>query len=96
MEAFSQLLAGLPDDPGMAFVLVQHLDPKHESRLSELLARFTRMPVRNAEHGLAVAPGNVYVIPPNTTMSIAAGVLALAPRGEARAPHLVIDQFLKA
>jgi two-component system, chemotaxis family, CheB/CheR fusion protein len=96
LEAFSQLLAHLPDDTGMAFVLVQHLDPKHASKLSDLLAKSTRMPVLNAAHGLKVQPGRVYVIPPNTTLSIAEGVLRLEPRGEVRGPHLPIDHFFKS
>jgi two-component system CheB/CheR fusion protein len=96
LEAFTQLLSALPDNTGMAFVLVQHLDPKHESSLSELLAKVTRMPVVEAMNGLAVCPDQIYVIPPNTTLTIAQGVLQLTPRGEARGPHLPIDQFFKA
>jgi two-component system CheB/CheR fusion protein len=96
LEAFSQLLSALPDNTGMAFVLVQHLDPKHESKLSDLLAKATRMPLVEATHGLAVRPDHVYIIPPNTTLTIAQGVLQLTPRGEARGPHLAIDQFFKS
>src|SRR6202035_3511685 len=91
LEALSQLLTHLPDDTGMAFVLVQHLDPKHESRLRELLAKNTSMPVLEATQGLAVAPDHVYIIPPNTKMSLAGGCLHLAPRGAS--PLLPIDQF---
>ena len=96
LEAFTQLLSALPDDTGMGFVLVQHLDPKHQSSLGDLLAKMTRMPVVEALHGLAVRPDEVYVIPPNTTLTIAKGVLRLTPRGEARGPHLPIDQFFKS
>ncbi|MGH8480080.1 MAG: chemotaxis protein CheB [Gammaproteobacteria bacterium] len=95
LEAFSQFLAHLPDDTGMGFVLVQHLDPRHESKLGDLLAKSTRMPVEEAAHDVAVRPDHVYIIPPNTTLSIAAGVLRLEPRGEARGPHLPIDHFFK-
>src|SRR5688572_26192535 len=80
LEAFSQFLTHLPADTGMAFVLVQHLDPKYESKLCDLLAKSTRMPVREAAHELLVEPNHVYIIPPNTTLSIAAGVLQLEPR----------------
>ncbi|MGH8611846.1 MAG: chemotaxis protein CheB, partial [Gammaproteobacteria bacterium] len=52
LEAFSQFLAHLPDDTGMGFVLVQHLDPKHESKLGDLLAKSTRMPVQEAAQDL--------------------------------------------
>jgi two-component system CheB/CheR fusion protein len=94
LEAFSQLLTHLPEDTGMAFVLVQHLDPKHESRLRDLLAKNTRMPVLEAAQGLAVAPDHVYIIPPNTRMTVAGGILQLAPRGAS--PHLPIDHFLQS
>ena len=93
LEAFTQLLSALPDDTDMGFVLVQHLDPKHQSSLGDLLAKMTRMPVVEALQGLAVRPDEVYVIPPNTTLTIANGVLRLTPRGEARGPHLPIEQF---
>ena len=94
LEAFGQLLTHLPDDTGMAFVLVQHLDPKHESRLRDLLARTTGMPLLEATQGLAVAPDHVYIIPPNTRMTLAGGFLQLAPRGPS--PHLPIDHFFRS
>ena len=96
LEAFSQLLGHLPDQPGMAFVLVQHLDPRHESHLSELLARSTRMPVLQATDGLPVEPDHVYVIPPNTDMEIAHGRLRVTPRGETSARHLAVDHFMRS
>lgn len=96
LEAFTELLANLPDDTGMAFVLVQHLDPRHESNLVQLLSKATRTPIVEATQDLAVRPDHIYVIPPNTTMTIASGVLQLKPRGEARGLHLPIDQFLKS
>src|SRR5579884_1576825 len=81
LEAFEQLLAALKEDSGMAFVLVQHLAPKHESILSELLSKSTRMPVVEVSDGIAVQPNHVYVIPPNADMSIVDGVLHLSPLG---------------
>src|SRR2546428_10228480 len=78
LEAFEQLLAALQEDTGMAFVLVQHLAPKHESILSELLSKSTRMPVIEVTDGVAVAPNQIYVIPPNADMSIVDGVLHLS------------------
>jgi len=96
LEAFTQFFAHLPARTGMAFVLVQHLDPRHESRLADLLARTTHMPVLEASQGLAVEPDRVYIIPPNTTMAIARGALQMTPRGEAPGPHLPIDHFLRA
>jgi two-component system CheB/CheR fusion protein len=80
----------------MAFVLIQHLDPRHESNLERILAKATSMPVHEATHGLAVQPNNVYVIPRNTTMTIAGGVLQLKPRGDTHGPHLPVDAFFRS
>ncbi len=96
LEAFTQFLAHLPAQTGMAFVLIQHLDPHHESRLTDLLGRATHMPVIEGSHGLAVAPDHVYIIPPNATMAIAHGLLQVIVRGEAPGPHLPVDHFLRA
>jgi two-component system CheB/CheR fusion protein len=95
LEAFTQLLEELPSDTGAALVLIQHLDPKHESRLDDLLSRVTKMPVAEAADGIAVLPNNVYVIPPNTNMAIAGGVLRITPREE-RGPHLPLDFFFRS
>src|SRR5690348_10071031 len=65
LEAFEQLLAAVPQDTGMGFVLVQHLAPSHESMLSTLLARSTPMPVVEVKDGMQVKANHVYVIPPN-------------------------------
>ena len=86
LEAFTQLLAHLPEKTGMAFVLVQHLDPAHESQLAELLSKATRLPVTEVTDGMAVSPDHVYVIPPNANMAIAQGVLQLTPRGDGARP----------
>src|SRR5437588_9761488 len=96
LEAFRQLLANLPRDTGMAFLLVQHLDPHHESRLADLLARVTAMPVVEAAHGLAIQPNHVYLIPPNANMAIAKGLLHITPRGQGRGPHLPVDYLFRA
>jgi two-component system CheB/CheR fusion protein len=96
LEAFSGLLRDLPLDTGMAFVLVQHLDPQHESALTQLLGRATSMPVREVTNNLRVEANHVYVIPPNTNLSIAQGVLQLQPRSETRAPQRSIDFFFES
>src|SRR5262249_6888097 len=96
LEAATQLLAALPGDTGMAFVLVQHLDPKHESKLDSILAKSTPMPVHEAGHGMRVEAKNIEIIAPNTTMTITDGVLQLAPRGEVAAQHLPVDSFFKS
>src|ERR1700722_10430446 len=87
-EAFRELLKALPSDTGLALVLVQHLDPGHESLLAKLLSNATAMPVREVEEGMAVEPNHVYVIPPNKTMGIRKGTLHLIARGEPAAKHL--------
>jgi two-component system CheB/CheR fusion protein len=94
LEAFTSLLKALPDDTGMAFVLVQHMDPVHESALSQILSRATAMPVDEAGDGVAVKPNHVYVIPHNADMTIRGGKLRLAERHEIAGRHLPIDRFL--
>lgn len=96
LDALNKLLAQLPADTGMAFVIVQHLDPQHESRLCDLLAEVTQMPVLEASDGLPVEPDHVYVIAPNTTLAIASGVCQVSPRSEVRGVHLPVDHFLKS
>ena len=93
LEAFVQLLKGLPSDTGMAFVLVQHLDPKHDSQLAGLLEKATQMPVCEAMDGLILRPNRVHVMPSNVLMTVASGRLVLAPRGNATLP---IDCFLRS
>src|SRR5258708_39080699 len=70
LEAFSELLRQLPVKTGMAFVLVQHLDPKHSSELKEILGRTTEIPVAEVRDGTVVRPDHIYVIPPDTVMTI--------------------------
>jgi two-component system CheB/CheR fusion protein len=84
----------MPPDTGLALVLVQHLDPGHESLLAKLLSKATSMPVAEVEEGMTVEPNHVYVIPPNKTMGIGNGTLHLMARGEPAAKHLAIDYFL--
>jgi two-component system, chemotaxis family, CheB/CheR fusion protein len=95
LEAFTKLLQRLPIDTGMAFVFIQHLAPQHTSMLASLLSRTTAMPVMEVQHGTAVQPNNVYIIPPNTLMSIARGVLELEPRPEERGAPRPIDHFFR-
>jgi two-component system CheB/CheR fusion protein len=92
LEAFTELLQHLPPDTGMAFVLVQHLDPTHGSMLPELLSAKTAMPVIEATDGLPVSPNTVYVIPAAKDMTIELGVLKLKSRPTS-GHHLPIDSF---
>jgi two-component system CheB/CheR fusion protein len=96
IEAFSELIRNLPADTGMAFVLIQHLDPKHHSILTELVSRETSMRVAEVRDGMAVQPNHVYVIPPNATMSILEDTLHLTPREQSHGQHMVVDQFMRS
>src|SRR5213080_746278 len=96
IEAFTEFVSSLPNDTGMAFVLVQHLDPEHKSMLTELISKKTVMRVSEVTNGMTVEPNHVYVIPANATMSISNSSLQLEPRGEARGVHMSIDHFMRA
>ncbi|HEY6396332.1 MAG TPA: chemotaxis protein CheB, partial [Solirubrobacteraceae bacterium] len=96
LEAFTRLLKQLSPDTGMAFVLVQHLDPAHESALTQILTRTTTMPVLEVKNNLEVRPNHVYIIPPNTSMGIVTGVLKLTKRDTDRIAHRSIDMFFEA
>ncbi|MDP9169660.1 MAG: PAS domain S-box protein, partial [Acidobacteriota bacterium] len=93
-EAVTELLQELPATFDMAVVLVQHLDPNHESSLAELLAHQTPLTVVQATEGVQVEAGHVFVIPPNALMAIRDCKLVLSPRGKDRAHHLPIDHFM--
>jgi two-component system CheB/CheR fusion protein len=80
LEAFRQLLKLLPASTGMAFVLVTHLDPRHESILPELVARATTLPVSEVKDRMRVEPDHIYIMPRNTSMTIEGGALRLLPR----------------
>ena len=96
LEAFAQLLKALPLDTGMGFVLVQHLDPDHESALTQILSKTTLMPVCDVVNDQSVEPNHVYIIPPDTRLSIANGVLKLQPRPKSRTPYRSIDLFFES
>ncbi len=96
LESFSALLRALPADPHLAFVLVQHLAPTHESMLADLLARCTAMPILQVTDGTRVQPDRVYVIPPNANMAIRDGVLHLLARSSGAEHHMPIDFFLRS
>src|SRR5215467_4604837 len=95
VEAFTELLTNLPSDTGMAFVLIQHLDPKHESLLTNLLAKKATMPVREVTNGIRLEPNHVYVIPPDTTMTIMDHALRLEPR-VTTGMHMPVDLFMRS
>lgn len=96
LEAFTQLLSHLSSDTGMAFVLIQHLSPDHESLLSEILTRATPLPVREVHNGMKVEPNQVYVIPPNTQMTLLDDTLQLSPRAKVAGKYMPGDAFFNS
>lgn len=93
LEAFSNFFAHLPADNGMAFVLVQHLSPDHESMLTEILARGSPIPVVEAKDGMRVEANRVHVIPPDATLTIEDSHLRVVKPAPARAERRPIDSF---
>ena len=77
LEAIGELLKKLPDNTGMAFVIIQHLSPDYKSMLSEILCKYTMMPVMQAENGLLLERNTVYLIPPKYNMEVRDGHLVL-------------------
>jgi two-component system CheB/CheR fusion protein len=96
LEAIEQFLSGVPKDSGMAFVVVQHLDPNHKGILCELLQRVTPLKVQQITERMAVHPNNIYVIPPGFDLSILNGVLHLLEPAEPHGLRLPIDYFLRS
>ena len=96
LEALEVFFKKMPADSGLAFVVIQHLDPKHEDMLAELLQRDTSMPVCRIHDGMAVEPNRVYVIPPNRDLSILHGVLYLLEHPATSGPRLPIDFFFRS
>ncbi|MBK6635643.1 MAG: chemotaxis protein CheB [Chitinophagaceae bacterium] len=80
LDAFKKLLKAIPENSGMAYVLVQHLDPRHESMLPELLQKVTNIPVMEIADDVKVQPDHIYIIPSNKMMIANDGKLELTPR----------------
>jgi two-component system, chemotaxis family, CheB/CheR fusion protein len=91
LEPLEQFLAHVPVPSGLAYIVVQHLDPTHKAMLAELLQRATSMPVREVTTSLRVEPNAVYVITPNTELTVKGGLLRLAEPSEPRGMRLPID-----
>ena len=96
LDAFKKLFTLLPADSGMAFVLIQHLDPAHESMMVELLGSHTAMKVLQATDGMRVEPNHIYVIPPRAYLSIKSGSLHLSVPREKHGTRMPIDFFLRS
>ena len=98
LAAFDAFFSAMPadTDPGMAFVLVQHLAPDHKSILTDLIRRYTRMQVSEARDGMVVQPNCVYIIPPNRDMAFLNGALQLLEPSSPRGQRLPIDFFFRS
>lgn len=96
LDAVRGLIAGLPAKSGIAYILVQHLDPDHPSMLAGLLAAATPFPVVEVTDGMALAPDRLHVIPAGECMTVTSGVLQLSPLVHRKGPALPIDFLLKS
>ena len=96
LEALEHFFRGLPGDTGMAFVVVQHLDPTHENHLAELLQHATPMPVRVISDGMRLEANHVFVITPNHDLAVRHGVLRLLEQHKNRGLRLPIDFFFRS
>ncbi|HEX2835367.1 MAG TPA: CheR family methyltransferase [Thermoanaerobaculia bacterium] len=92
LDAFLDLVSPMPVDTGLAFVLIQHLDPSHDSMLVDILAGATAIPVREVTDGMQIERNHIYVIPPDTKMTIESNVLHLTPRTP-EMPQRPLDTF---
>jgi two-component system CheB/CheR fusion protein len=96
LDAFRKLFDALPGQSGMAFILIQHLDPTHASMMVDLLATHTKMKVAQATDGMPLEPAHVYVIPPAAYLSIRGGALRLSQPRERHGARLPFDFFLRS
>lgn len=95
LKAFEQFFSNMPSDTGMAFVLLQHLDPTHKCILPELIQRKTNIKVFQIEDGMKVQPNCIYVIPPNKDLLIRQGILKLSEPSASRSLRMPIDFFFR-
>ncbi|CAN2049597.1 two-component system, chemotaxis family, CheB/CheR fusion protein [Candidatus Magnetomoraceae bacterium gMMP-13] len=96
LDAFKNLFESMPSDTGMAFVLIQHLDPTHESLMVDLLSRHTNMKVVQVEDRMRVKVNHIFVIPPNRDITIHNGELYLSEPLQRRGLQMPIDFFFKS
>ena len=93
LEAFRRLLKAIPEDSGMAYILVQHLDPTHESILADLLQKVTKIPVQEISDNIHVEPDHIYIIPANKLLTATDGILQLSARPPKNYKNMPIDLF---
>jgi two-component system, chemotaxis family, CheB/CheR fusion protein len=95
-EALGQLLKALPSDTGLSFMCVQHLSREHKSILPELLSRETSMEVLHAKDGMKISPDHVFIIPPDTVMTLVDDAIRLESREPADGAFLPIDSLFRS
>ena len=95
LDALKKFFTAMSPDPGMAFVLVQHLDPTHESTLADLMSRYTPLKVVQAKDGMKVESDYLYIIPPNKDMGLMNRTIQLMEPVEPHGMRLPINFFLK-
>ena len=96
LEAFKRLLRAIPENSGMAYILVQHLEPTHESMLMDILQKVTPIPVREITNNVRVEPDHIYVIPSNKLLTANDGRLELSPRPPKNEKNMPIDVFFSS
>ncbi|MFP4160088.1 MAG: chemotaxis protein CheB [Desulfobacterales bacterium] len=96
LDAFEKFFSNLSAEPGMAFVLVPHLDPDHASMMPELIQKLTVLPVHQIEDNMVVEPDHIYIVPPNKDLGILNGELHLMPKISVSGPRMPIDYFFRA
>lgn len=95
-HAISNFLQALTADSGVAYVIVQHLDPSHPSLSAQLFGKYTMLPVAEASDGVLVEANHIYTSPPGQDITVKNGHLCLSPRGENKHLHMPIDRFFNS
>jgi two-component system CheB/CheR fusion protein len=96
LEAIEDFFSHMPENSGLAFIVIQHLSPDYKSLMVELLSKKTKIPVHRCTDGMQVKPNNIYMIPPRKNLSIFHGRLVLKEKDTVRGMNLPIDIFLKS
>ncbi len=95
LDAFKKLFENIPPDSGMAYIVIQHMDPHYKSNLAEILSNHTKMIVKQIDDGVHILPNHVYVIPPDYDLSIINSRLSLLMSDKSHKIHNTIDYFFK-
>lgn len=96
LDAFKNLIKAIPDNSGIAWILVQHQHPTYESMLTELLQKVTAIPVVEITNSLPIKPNHIYVLPANKILTVKDGSLKLSPRGNKVLGNYPINSFFES